>query len=83
MDLTTDQKEEFTYNGEKLPYSSGTFSQRSLVTTNKVYIGVNPKTSEPCVYIYDIKTGKTEKGLTIAEGYGFDRIVLIDNADKE
>ena len=83
LDLTTDQKEEFTYNGEKLPYSSGTFSQRSLVTTNKVYIGVNPKTSEPCVYIYDIKTGKTEKGLTIAEGYGFDRIVLIDNADKE
>ena len=83
LDLTTDQKEEFTYNGEKLPYSSGTFSQRSLVITNKVYIGVNPKTSEPCVYIYDIKTGKTEKGLTIAEGYGFDRIVLIDNADKE
>ena len=48
-----------------------------------MYIGVNPKTADPCVYIYDIKTDKTEKGLTIEEDYGFDRIVLIDNADKE
>lgn len=83
LDLNTDKKEEFTCNGNKLPYSSGTFSQRSLVTDNHIYIGVNPKDSEPCVYIYDIETEKTEKGLTITEGYGFDRIVLMDNADKE
>lgn len=83
LDLATDQKEEFTCDGTKLPYSSGTFSQRSFVTADKAYIGVNPETSNPCVYIYDIKSGTMEKGLTIAEGYGFDRITLMDNADAK
>jgi hypothetical protein len=60
-----------------LPFSEGTFSQRSLVIGNKAYIGVNPKETAPCVYIYDIETGNLTKGLTITEGYSFDRIVTI------
>lgn len=79
LDLTTDQKSEIECNGEKLPYSSGTFSQRSFVLNNKAYIGVNPKDSAPCVYVYDIKSGTTTKGITIKEGYTFDRIIYISN----
>ena len=58
-----------------LPYSAGTFSQRSIVMGDKAYIGVNPEEGSPAVYVYDIETGAMEKGLTIQEGYSFDRIV--------
>ena len=45
----------------------------------KAYIGINPKDSEPAIYIYDIPTGTLTKGLSIQEGYAFDRIVdLLD-----
>lgn len=77
--ITTDQLTEFEYNGVKLPYCNGTFSQRSFVLGNKVYIGVNPKEGNPCVYLYDIISGKVSKGATIAEGYEFNRIVYINN----
>ncbi len=74
LDLTTD---ELTI--PDLPYSQGTFSQRSVVLGNKAYIGINPKDSEPVIYIYDIPGGTLTKGLTIREGYAFDRIVdLLD-----
>ena len=55
LDLTTDDKKELTYNGNLLPYSSGTFSQRSFILNGKAYIGVNPEKSAPVVYVYDIK----------------------------
>lgn len=77
LDLKTDKLEEIKYKGEVLPYSSGTFSQRSVVLGKKAYIGVNPEKEQPCVYIYDIKTGEVTKGLTIAKGYLFGRIVAI------
>lgn len=83
LDLTTDERVEFQYEGTHLPFSSGNFSQRSLVDEDVAYIGVNPEKEQPCVFIYDIKAGTMTKGLTIAEGYGFDRITLVDNADKE
>ena len=77
LDLKTDKVEEIKHDGKVLPYSSGTFSQRSIVLGDKAYIGVNPKNEQPCVYIYDIKTGKVTKGLTIAKGYLFGRIVAL------
>ncbi len=77
LDLDTDAVVELKYNGSKLPYNSGTFSQRSVVLGDKAYIGINPKDSDPCVYIYDIKTGTISKGLTITKGYSFDRIVAL------
>ena len=74
LDLTTD---ELTI--PNLPFSQGTFSQRSVVLGEKAYIGINPKDSEPAIYIYDIPTGTLTKGLSIQEGYAFDRIVdLLD-----
>lgn len=83
LDLGTDAREELTYDGQHLPFSSGNFSQRSLVDGDVAYIGVNPEKEQPCVYIYDIKAGTMTKGLTITEGYGFDRITLMDNADAK
>ncbi|MEG1563671.1 MAG: hypothetical protein RR365_08090 [Bacteroides sp.] len=77
LDLTTDEVSEFKYEGKVLPYSSGTFSQRSFVLNGKAYIGVNPKAAAPSVYVYDIKSGAVSKGITIQEGYEFDRIVYI------
>lgn len=74
LDLTTDALTELD-----LPYSTGTFSQRSVVLGDKAYIGVNPKDTAPCVYLYDIASGKLTKGLTITEGYSFDRIVTLSN----
>jgi hypothetical protein len=62
-----------------LPYCEGTFSQRSIVKGGKAYIGVNPEKENPSVYIYDIATGELEKGLDIADGYSFDRIVDIED----
>lgn len=83
VDLKSDARSEIQYEGTHLPYSSGNFSQRSIVVDGKAYIGTNPEKEEPCVYIYDVKTGHVEKGLTITEGYGFDRITVIDNADAK
>jgi hypothetical protein len=72
LNLATNQLEALN-----LPFSEGLFSQRSAVLGDKAYIGVNPKNGEPCVYVYDIATGKLTKGLKIAEGYAFDRIVTL------
>ena len=79
LDLTTDQLTEIQFNGANLPFSSGTFSQRSLVIGNKAYIGVNPKNAQTGIYIYDIPTGKVTRGMTIAKGYHFERIVAIED----
>lgn len=83
LDLKTDARTEMQYQGAPLPYSSGNFSQRSAVHDGKAYIGTNPEKSEPTIYIYDIATGKVEKGMTIAQGYGFDRITVMDNDDAK
>lgn len=83
LDLATDERTELECEGAKLPYCEGTFSQRSLVDGDVAYIGVNPENGAPCIYIYDITTGNVTKGLEITEGYDFNRIVLLDNADTE
>lgn len=78
LDLNTDEVTEVTCNGQPLPYSYGTFSQRSFVLNNRAYIGTNPKDGAPTIYIYNILTGKTVKGAAIKEGYDFDRIVYVE-----
>lgn len=78
-DIATDRLSEIECQGTLLPFSSGTFSQRSFVLGGKVFIGVNPKKGNPCIYVYDSRTGKTVKGATIAEGYEFNRIVYVNN----
>lgn len=78
-DLLNNELSELEYNGKKLPFNLGTFSQRSVVRDGKAYIGVNPEVGAPVIYIYDIATGKVTKGMTIQEGYEFNRIVVLED----
>ena len=75
LDLATDELSVLA-----LPFNNGTFSQRTVVLGDYAYIGVNPKNTAPCVYVYDIKKKTMTKGLTITEGYSFDRIVTLEDA---
>lgn len=79
LDLRTDTMTEFVCDGSKLPFSMGTFSQRSLVLNGKAYLGTNPQGSAPTIYVYDIHTGRTRVGCTIKEGVDFSRIVYVEN----
>ncbi len=79
ININNGTRERLSFNGNEIPYSGGRFAQRSVIIDGKAYIGVNTADSKPCIYIYDAKTGKTEKGVEIAEGYFFDMIRLIEN----
>lgn len=79
FDLETGVLTEFEHEGKKLPYCSGTFSQRSFVHGGKAYIGVNPQTEAPCVYVYDIAEGTMVKGVEIEPGYIFTRINYMED----
>lgn len=74
-DIASDSLSEIMFEGKPLPFSSGQWSQRHAIVGSKAYIGTNPENNEPTVYIYDIPTGKVEKGMSIREGYTFFRIV--------
>lgn len=78
VDLKTGERTPLTCDGKEVGYSSGRFSQRSVVVGGKAYIGVNTETST-CIYIYDIATGTTEKGADIAQGYYFDVLRVVEN----
>lgn len=73
LDLATDEFTELD-----IPYSTGVLTQRSQIVNGKAYIGTNPEKFAPSVYIYDIATNKLTEGITIEEGYSFDRIVTIE-----
>lgn len=79
LDINSDVATEFTYDGSNLPYSQGTFAQRSFVLNGKVYIGTNPKDTNPTIYVYDIRSGHMVKGATIQAGFGFDRITYVSD----
>ena len=83
IDLNSKANSRLKYNGQDLPYSGGRFSQRTAVIDGKAYIGVNPESSNPCIYIYDIKTGNVEKGADIKEGYYFEQIRVLDNEEAK
>lgn len=57
-----------------IPYGNGNFSQLAVVSGQKAYLANNAK-DESAVYIYDIATGKISKGMTLAKGFTFERIV--------
>lgn len=78
IDLNSKTHTPISCNGVRLPYSGGRFSQRTAIVNGKAYIGVNPEDSNPCIYIYDIATGKVEKGVEIAEGYYFEQIRVLE-----
>lgn len=80
VDLGTKTASPLQYNGSSLPYSAGSFSQRSVYNANekKAYFGVSNADGET-VYVYDVATGSVKKGLSIAPGYYFDQIRLVQN----
>lgn len=82
IDLATGQRERVKCEGQELPLCGGRFSQRSVVLGDKAYIGVTEGKGEndyPCVYIYDIPTGKVEQGIKLSKGLYFDIIRVIED----
>jgi hypothetical protein len=63
----------------RVPMLLPSFSQRSFVLGNKVFIGTNPKDGAPTIYIYNTKDSKMTIGSKIDERYEFDRLVYIEN----
>ena len=70
-----------SFGGTEIPYSSGRFSQRSAFdpNENKVYFGVNTETAAPQIYVYDVKSGEVAEGISVAEGYYFEQIRLVED----
>jgi hypothetical protein len=80
IDINTKTSTRLAYKGSEIPYSSGSFSQRSVFNSkeNKAYFGVNTA-NEQTVYIYDVKTGDVTKGISLASGYYFDLIRVFED----
>lgn len=78
--LKTGTKEHLSYNNEEIAYSTGRFTQRSVLFNHKAYIGVNTQAdTNAIVYIYDLRTGKVEKGAEVGGEYYFDMMRVIEN----
>lgn len=81
IDLNSKTSTRMAYNGTEIPYSSGSFSQRSTIDPyeGKAYFGVNTETAQPQIYVYDMGTGQVTEGLKVAEGYYFEQIRLVED----
>lgn len=79
IDLAAKTSTPIKYNGEGLPYSSGRFSSRMAFVNGKAYIGVDAQNTAPRIYIYDAATGTTTLGATMAAGYYFEQIRVVEN----
>ena len=81
VDLKSNTRTRLAYNGTEIPYSSGSFSQRTAYdpSTGKAYIGVNTETAQPQIYVYDVKTGEVTKGISVSEGYYFEQIRIVED----
>lgn len=81
IDLKTKTSIRLQYNGANLPFSGGSFSQRSAVNLKemKAYFGVDAEDAQPQIYVYDIATGSVTLGAKISEGYYFEQIRLIED----
>jgi len=76
-DIASGNLTELEYNGKKLPYCAGTFSQRTYHVGDYTLIGLNPDKDPMDIMIYNSKTGEVTKGATVAAGYEFSRLVAI------
>lgn len=79
LDVVTKTSTPVIYNGSQLAFSSGRFSSRMAYVNHKAYIGVDAKDQKPQIYIYDVKTGNTTLGATMASGYYFEQIRVVEN----
>ena len=79
LDLDAATSSPIKYNGERLAYSSGRFSSRMAYVNHKAYIGVDAEGKKPQIYIYDVQTGQTTLGATMASGYYFEQIRVVED----
>lgn len=79
IDVATKESTPVTYNGERLAYSSGRFSSRMAYVNHKAYIGVDAEGKNPQIYIYDVEKNQTELGATMAPGYYFEQIRVVED----
>ena len=79
IDINSKTVKRLAYNGTDIPYSSGSFSQRSSINAGEkqLYFGVNTA-NEQRIYIYNIATGAVTQGAKIASGYYFDLLRVVE-----
>ena len=79
LDVVSKTSTPITFNGQRLAYSSGRFSSRMAYVNNKAYIGVDAEGQKPQIYIYDVTSGQTSLGATMASGYYFEQIRVVED----
>ena len=79
LDVASKKFTPLAYEGEQLPMSSGRFSSRMAYADGNAYIGVDAEGQQPQIYIYNVKNGTLSKGATIAPGYYFEQIRVVEN----
>ena len=79
IDVVSKTSTPVTFNGQRLAYSSGRFSSRMAYVNHKAYIGVDAEGQKPQIYIYDVTSGQTSLGATMASGYYFEQIRVVED----
>ncbi|MDE6826981.1 MAG: hypothetical protein K2J18_09490 [Paramuribaculum sp.] len=79
LDVVSRTSTPVAFGGQRLPYSSGRFSSRMAYVNHKAYIGVDAEGRKPQIYIYDVATGQTTQGATMASGYYFEQIRVVED----
>lgn len=79
IDVNSKTSTPVTYQGQRLAFSSGRFSSRMAFVNRKAYIGVDAQGSNPQIYIYDADAATTGLGASMAPGYYFEQIRVVEN----
>ena len=82
IDVEAKTSTPISYNGQRLAYSSGRFSSRMAYVNHKAYIGVDAEGQKPQIYIYDVASAQTSLGATMASGYYFEQIRVVEDVKK-
>ena len=80
IDVVSKTSTPITYNGQCLAYSSGRLSSRMAYVNHKAYVGVDTEGQKPQIYIYDVEKNQTALGATMASGYYFEQIRVVEDA---
>lgn len=82
LDLNAKTSSRVMFDGKPLDYSGGRFSSRMAYVNHKAYIGVDAKDTNPQIYIYDVATKTTIKGASMASGYYFEQIRVVEDVKQ-
>ncbi len=82
LDLNAKTSSRVMFEGKPLDYSGGRFSSRMAYVNHKAYIGVDAKDTNPQIYIYDVATKTTIKGASMASGYYFEQIRVVEDVKQ-